>query len=535
MPELFKLGSHATRLTAHGELSQLDLAKKWLDGCLETHESCKSTEDCQLPTRLIDLGSTPIRLVQSSNLTTKPRYATLSHCWGTHDFYKLKQDNLKDFMSVIPEKKLTKTFQDAMFIARSLGIRYLWIDSLCIIQGCDMDWRTESALMSSVYGGSTITIAAAGATDGTKGCFLKPPSFISKVHLKLTTDEVWDFAPSMFYSSVVQSPLACRAWAVQERFISPRTLHFSKTGLFWECRHCDASEPFPEGSPAFEHEHVFHRDRKPISEIWDTIISLYTGSMLTFASDKMVAFSGLAQMAFEENADQYLAGLWRKDIELQLLWVQQYPGRRLLPGSKYRAPSWSWASVDEKGYVSYKPRHKGIEYVYFAHVLSAYVVPAGKELFGELKGGELRMSYSVMLIGKLNKISYSWDGMDLTSYNVEINSPDNKKERFNASPDTDELDGRDVYLIPVLETLGKGKYDKRGLNGLIVFPTGSKKGEYSRAGSFRFSDFDEHHRNTQDRFRELLEASGKAIAEAQCSEVLEEPDFEKERFVITVI
>ncbi|KFY01599.1 hypothetical protein O988_02669 [Pseudogymnoascus sp. VKM F-3808] len=127
----------------------------------------------------------------------------------------------------------------------------------------DIDWRSESALMNSVYSGSTITIAAVGASDGTKGCFLKSPGFISKIHIEPTIDEVWDIAPIRFYKSVSKSPLADRAWAVQERFLSPRTLHFSKTGLFWECRHYDASESFPEGSPAFENQHVFHRDRKP--------------------------------------------------------------------------------------------------------------------------------------------------------------------------------------------------------------------------------------------------------------------------------
>ncbi|KFY40316.1 hypothetical protein V494_03573 [Pseudogymnoascus sp. VKM F-4513 (FW-928)] len=478
--KLFKSGREATRLTAHEDLSQLELAKKWLDGCLETHEFCKSIEDCQLPTRLIDLGSTPIRLVQSSELTTKPHYATLSHCWGTQDFYKLEQDNLEDFKNAIPEKKLTKTFQDAIYITRSLNLRYLWIDCLCIIQCCDTDWRSESALMSSIYGGSTITIAATGATDGTKGCFLKPPGFISKVHVKLTTGDVWDIAPSKFYNSVVRSPLGDRAWAVQERLLSPRTLHFSKTDLFWECRHRDASESFPEGSPAFEHQHMFHRDRKPISEIWHTIIKLYTGSKLSFPSDKLVAISGLAQRAFKENGDQYLAGLWRKDIEFQLF---------------------------------------------------ANVVPVGKELFGELKGGELRMSFSVMLVGQLKtwKTPYGFNSK------VEINSPVNSTESFHVYPDSNKLDGRDVYLVPVLETLGKGKRNKRGLVGLILLPTGCKKGEYSRAGHFDFSDFNEVHQEIQDQFRELLEASGKATAESRCAEALEKPQFEKERFTITII
>lgn len=536
--ELFTIGKEATNLTANGSLSQLELAKKWLDACLETHQSCK-VADQRLPTRLIDLDCNPIRLVKSSDLITKPRYATLSHCWGTQDFYKLQQDTLEDFMTAIPEEKFTKTFRDAIYIARSLGLRYLWIDSLCIIQLCKTDWRHESALMSSIYSGSAVTIAAAGATDGTKGCFLKPPGFVGKIRFEPTTDETWDIAPSKFYSSVAQSHLAGRAWAVQERILSPRILHFSKTEVFWECRVCDASESFPEGSPDFEHQNVFHPDRKPLSEIWHTIVQLYTRAKLTFPNDKMVAISGIAQKAFEESGDQYLAGLWRKDIELQLIWRQQSPGRRLLSGSKYRAPSWSWASVDEKGFVYYLPRRKELEYVYHAHVIGANVVPAGNEVFGELVGGELQMSYSVMLVGGLKSISaLEWnnpDVKDIKYYEVEIDTLEGEKESFHVYPDSDELDGRDVYLLPVLEVLGKGKYNKRSVQGLMVLPTGRMKGEYSRAGFFEFSRFDEGHREAQDRFLKLIGASGKATAEAQCASVLEKPEFGEERYVITIV
>lgn len=77
-------------------------------------------------------------------------------------------------MNAIPEDELTKTFQDAIQIALSLGLQYLWIDSLCIIQSSPEDWAKESVLMHSVCSGSAINIAAAGAEDGTKGCFITP-------------------------------------------------------------------------------------------------------------------------------------------------------------------------------------------------------------------------------------------------------------------------------------------------------------------------------------------------------------------------
>jgi hypothetical protein len=86
-----------------------------------------------------------------------------------------------------------------MHITRSFGLRYLWIDSLCINQICNTDWRIDSELMTSTYGGSTITIAAAGASDGTMGCFLKPPGFVRKAHIELVTGEVWGIAPARIF------------------------------------------------------------------------------------------------------------------------------------------------------------------------------------------------------------------------------------------------------------------------------------------------------------------------------------------------
>lgn len=140
-------------------------------------------------------------------------------------------------MTGIPEEDLRKTFRHAILITQKLGLRYLWIDSLCITQDSPLDWDKESSLMASVYGGSTINIAAAGAKDGSWGCFLKPAVFVGKVHVTGTRDGIrkaWDIATTLHYSSVTQSHLSTRAWAFQERILAPRTLHFTDTELFWE-------------------------------------------------------------------------------------------------------------------------------------------------------------------------------------------------------------------------------------------------------------------------------------------------------------
>jgi hypothetical protein len=255
---------------------------------------------------------------------------------------------------------------------------------------------------------------------------------------------------------------------------------------------------------------------------------LYTSAKLTFASDRLVAISAIARKAFGENKNQYLANLCRKDLELQLLWVRVAPGRRL-SGSTYHAPSWSWASVDEEMPVHYYPRFKGVEYSYYAHVLSAIVVPSGKDAFGEIEGGELRMSCSVMLAGKLKKLQYE-DLRCIGSNHceVEMDSRDGGKENFKVHPDSDEFDSQDIYVLPALQILGDGKYNEPELEGLIILPTGSKKGEYPRVGHFRFWSFDDDRKKTQDRFLGLLEASGKATAEARCADILEEPRFGEE-------
>ena len=92
----------------------------------------------QLPTRLIDLGpgsTIKPRLCLTADFDPSTRYMSLSHRWGTREFMTLTVANLDEMQQRIGVSKLTKTFREAMEITKRLGVRYLWIDSLCIIQG----------------------------------------------------------------------------------------------------------------------------------------------------------------------------------------------------------------------------------------------------------------------------------------------------------------------------------------------------------------------------------------------------------------
>jgi len=141
--------------------------------------------------------------------------------------------------SCVPGASLTNTFIDAIEIALAVGFQYLWIDSLCIIQDDKEDWETEAARMASVYGGSSLNIAAASAEDGTYGCFPRHTDHPMGLEVELCINgrkEVHHFVRTGSYEQcVTNNHLASRAWTVQEKVLSPRTLHCGDQGVFWEC------------------------------------------------------------------------------------------------------------------------------------------------------------------------------------------------------------------------------------------------------------------------------------------------------------
>lgn len=227
-----------------------DVVRGWLDTCTGSHSKCSADHDDAgppvLPTRVLDVardGQDPRLVVTGGGL--RGRYVALSHCWGRSQPIKTELATLDRRRERVPMARLPKTFRDAVVITRRLGVRYLWIDSLCIVQDSVRDWNRESALMSSVYCSSTLTIAATGAADGTVGCFIPeahnqivalPSSFGGRGQAYATGSRMGSYGPGPSWSDEVCAGIFNkRAWALQEKSLSRRILHCCRGRWVWEC------------------------------------------------------------------------------------------------------------------------------------------------------------------------------------------------------------------------------------------------------------------------------------------------------------
>lgn len=369
-----------------GSEPSLTRAAKWLRECMSEHDNCNQINSPidWAPHRLLDVGSSSpfsdvIRLEQTKGWQTPVRYAALSHCWGDIQPLRLVHDNLHKLVHGISLGDLPRSFQDAVHTVRKLGIQYLWIDSLCIIQDSEKDWDIESSLMTYIYGGSILNIAAAASNNCAGGLFQnRPSSYLGPCLLSVASRDGASilryqlYDPDLWNAEFETAKLNTRAWVVQERMLSPRTLAFTKTQLFWECRCKRACDEFPSGYPVeyfdkppmtfelpsleskLKTQALVSQDdsrlgknlTKQLSLAWHNLVMLYSRQNITFEQDKLVAISGLAILFAQQVRGEYLAGLWKPTLLADLLWeasTYKYPRRRSLT---YRSPSWSWASME---------------------------------------------------------------------------------------------------------------------------------------------------------------------------------------------
>ncbi|KAM7219236.1 Heterokaryon incompatibility protein (HET) domain containing protein [Rhypophila decipiens] len=315
----------------------------WLNTCLKEHEKCGPGPVSNLPTRVLDVGlvaSDPIRLHTSRG--EKARYICLSYCWGGAQFIKTTNETLKSHETGIGFDQLPKAFQDTVAVARALGIRYVWIDSLCIIQDDSADWAHESSRMADVYRRSYLTVAPAWADSPFSGCF--PPSDKGLKVQSVTVQQNFHFGETRFHRDF---PLLSRAWTYQERLLSSRILYFSRQELIWDCRELRECECGNDGKPGnvksqeldkrkfynrvLDQESPGYR-AKDHGELWREMVTEYTTHSLTYLSDMLPAIRGLAAQMQSHRESEYLAGLWRDTLIQDMCWQRAINWSRLQPG-----------------------------------------------------------------------------------------------------------------------------------------------------------------------------------------------------------
>ncbi|KAF2030434.1 hypothetical protein EK21DRAFT_65452, partial [Setomelanomma holmii] len=305
---------------------------------------------------------------------------------------------------------LPRTFMDAITFTRKLGLKCLWIDSLCIIQDDEHDWRHEASLMAHVHENAVLTTGAIASGCVAEGLFRASASVHEPMELHGQFYTVYARRP-LPHRELHNEPLFKRAWIFQERYLSPRFLHFAFNELIWKCKEgieCECnqdgeSKTMDTVDAGFSGSIIHSKHISRVHIAWRMVVEDYTNLNLSYATDRLPALSGIPKrfMAIRPG-DTYIAGLWRHSLLRDLLWRRplgveseiNFPPR----SRRWRVPSWSWASIDFA--VLTGNDHFGYDHIpemtYCIDVLDISCVRAGGDVTGEVTSGYLTVRGSTM-------------------------------------------------------------------------------------------------------------------------------------------
>ena len=356
--------------------------KNWLHECQEHHSDCyRPIERGSFPLRLLDVRKDKLHLVLlGDEPSLELRYATLSHCWGGKLPLFTSRATREDFEESIPEDALPQTFLDAVEIARSLDIPYLWIDALCIVQDDIDEWQREAAKMHHIYSGSSLTIAASDSKDSSVGCFtnnfslprpsidyllqsqskehgvhhsrnadsnhqspegayvvsLGMPGWSSKVMARVQLGTPW--------SAQRTKNLSTRGWVLQEQLLSSRIVHCMRSDVHWQCRHTyktQAGQIIDNEALLEDGNNFAYSPSKMQERTWCNWMEDYSTRNFSITDDRIPALTGIVNHYATLAGDSHLLGLWKKTFARDLLWIRVGD----IKGDPCpNTPSWTWLS-----------------------------------------------------------------------------------------------------------------------------------------------------------------------------------------------
>ena len=376
-------------------IETIALARSWLAECITGHACAVRDPQARPPTRLIDTrppaGPYDLRLLITNGRDVGLEYLTLSHCWGRKGRASalLTKNNLQQFTTGFSINDLPATFRDAIRTCRALNHRYIWIDSLCIVQDDPEDWSAEAARMANVYEGSLCNLAATSSSSVESGLFtLRREYEFSNLRWKNCQGTTFMFKAPMV--AEYPAPLHHRGWVFQETLLSPRTIEFSTAGIHWECRIRRANDYWTIVIPRSQGL-ATDVDKKPLLEqaklpqlrahgadavtasrlfnkTWFEIVERYCQLSLSVRTDRLTAIVGVSSAIRQATGLDFFFGLWNNSCSpymllSQLLWTSLSPEeledgeglcRRETRRQDLQIPSFSWASMDDESMIEHR-------------------------------------------------------------------------------------------------------------------------------------------------------------------------------------
>ncbi|KAH6894606.1 hypothetical protein B0T10DRAFT_456832 [Thelonectria olida] len=345
------------------------LLRQWIHDC-DSHPGCHGENTMvgtrRIPTRLIDVGDTTSKTVHLSSTrfwsqSQGTKYVALSHPWGDaklHDHFSTTSKNIdRRLVNEIPLDELPATFKDAVKVTRELGVQYLWIDSLCIIQGDDGDFKDEAKHMETVFSFAYCVIAASRST-GTSDGFLKKRPDRKFVEFEAPGGSTLYVCQAIddFQHHVIDGTLNKRGWVLQERALARRTIYFTETQTYWECGEgirCETLTKMRNNKAAFLGDPAFPKVATNSTKggrirLYESLYTQYSTLQFTKAYDRPTAIAGLEQRLIRAFGQHGGFGIFDRYFGRSLLWQRgDKPMRDIVfPSQQYRAPTWSWMAYE---------------------------------------------------------------------------------------------------------------------------------------------------------------------------------------------
>ncbi|KAK4449773.1 heterokaryon incompatibility protein-domain-containing protein, partial [Podospora aff. communis PSN243] len=329
--------------------------------------------------RLVSRGEVMASLSWVSSVSNVLRYAALSYCWGpeadAHKQCKTTRQSLAEHSTRgIDTSYLSPVVRDAATVTRQLGLSYLWVDSLCIVQDDERDWRDEAALMGLVYSNAHVTIVNL-ASDTCVKSFLEPWTATHKIWraVRVPVDDTglakgnegnisYNYSYE-FLRDWQRSAWSKRGWTFQETKLSTRLVYFGASRIHF-C--CDGWLYTSGRSTRGKFERsiidlaVDKQTLDPARELLNfwrwALVPQYSSKRFSVARDKLPAIGGIAKLVGDMTGFGYAAGLWTPHLHVDLVWYcRPLPGHSTLQAliqalvasdgehaHDYIAPSWSW-------------------------------------------------------------------------------------------------------------------------------------------------------------------------------------------------